>query len=103
MSIATYNFPTHVKGDTFLGVNFTLSNLSGPINITNSVITLDASNNRSLSSALNEIVITNGAAGEFSIPEQIIDWRAGTYRYKLYVVYASGRKRTYLQGTWIIQ
>ena len=34
----TYNFPDHISGDTFLGVEFTVSNASGAVDLTGAIM-----------------------------------------------------------------
>lgn len=98
-----YNFPTHINGDTFLGVNFTLTNktTSTPIDIAGTTIVFDFIS-KTLSIAGGEVEITDAAAGQFSVKEQIIDWAKGTYRYSLTITWPSGKVRTYLRGQWQI-
>ena len=38
----------------------------------------------------------------FMLPSQIITIPADTYGYDILIVFADGRRRTYIKGTWII-
>jgi hypothetical protein len=98
-----YNLPTHTSGDTFFGVRFVLSNQDGPINLTGAVITLITDKNKSLSSTNGKIVITDAAGGAFQIPEQIINWPRGYYRYNIRISFPTGRVRIYVRGRWMIR
>jgi hypothetical protein len=103
---ATYTIPAHKSGDTFLGVEFTMTDSGGSaINIGGAVIELITSSpfSETLTTiAGGGLTITNGAAGEFKIDEQRIDWASGNYEYEIIFTFASGRKRTYITGFWEI-
>lgn len=103
-----YNIPTHVAGDTWLGINsITISSSSNPINLQGaevffelksyynhaSPIVLELSNNDNTI----EIINTN----TIRIPPVIIDIPVGSYRYSLKVKTTSLSK-TYMQGKWDI-
>ena len=100
----TYNFPNHQSGDTFLGVNFALSNLENePISLAGAKIEFAFVKSRKLSTITGEVEITNAAGGLFRIKEQIINWQPRTYQYEMKITFASGRVRTYMSGSWLIQ
>lgn len=102
--MTTYNFANHVSGDTFLGINMELKDALGdPISLVGASVALSTVRDSNILSTDNgDIEITDEAGGIFQIKEQIISWPAGTYTYKIRVTFASGRKRTYVSGTWII-
>jgi hypothetical protein len=105
---ATYNIPTHKRGDTFLGVRFILTDGNGQaIDLEGASVELVTSSPfvQTLSTAGGELSITSdSSAGEgiLQIDEQIIDWVAGNYEYEIIFTFASGRKRTYIVGFWEI-
>ncbi len=97
----TYNFPTHVSGDTFLGVDFQLvingveKSLSGAKIIMRVGV-------KEFSSGRGEIAIINEAQGRFRFIEQVINLRPMTYRYKMVFIFPGGRRKSYLTGIWTI-
>jgi hypothetical protein len=107
---STYNFPNHKSGDTFLGVIFTLTDGNDdPIDLDGAVIEL-----KTLSPHIQELTTVGGGGisiidesssieGKFQIDEQVIDWCAGSYEYEIVFTLASGHKRTYIKGTWVIE
>lgn len=97
-----YSLPDHKTGDTFFGVSFALANQSGPIDLTGAAITLSTNRGRQMSSTTGEIVITNAAGGVFEIKEQVINWPANNYRYRVRIRFTTGRVRTYITGGWTI-
>ncbi len=102
---STYNFPDHKKGDTFLGTEFTLTDGNGAaISLVGATIELLTSSpvEQTLSTETGELTITDGAAGKFTVDEQVIDWKSGNYEYEIIFTFASGRKRTYIVGRWLI-
>jgi hypothetical protein len=101
--MTTYNFPDCVSGDTFLGVDFAISTKAGPVNLAGAVITIATNKNKTLSTTNGELIITDGPNGLFQVKEQNITWPSATYKYVLSVLFSTGRKRTYLQGTWKIE
>ena len=108
---STYNFPTHKQGDTFLGVEFHLTDGNDdPIDLEGTLIELITStpHEETLSSATGGITIldesedSSGERGLFMVDEQIIDWAPGNYSYELIFTFPSGKKRTYVVGKWVI-
>jgi len=100
----TYTFPTHKKDDTFLGIQFTMTDVNGnPIDISGCAIEMVTSSPKvkSLSTG-SGITLTDGPGGVFNIDEQLIDWVAGNYEYEIIFTFTSGRKRTYITGFWLI-
>jgi len=100
-----YTLAEHVSGDSFLGLNFDLSNELGQIDITDAVIELTTDRDNSankLSVAGGHIEITDGPGGLFGIKEQKIEWEPHQYTCLLRVQLVGGRKRTYAKITWPI-
>jgi hypothetical protein len=106
---ATYTIPTHKRGDTFLGVNFILKDGAGKaIDLEGATVELTTSSpfEQTLTTENNGgLTLTSdssGGEGILQIDEQIIDWVAGHYEYEIIFTFASGRKRTYIVGSWLI-
>lgn len=99
-----YNFPDHVSGDTFYGIEIALSNQNGAIDLTGASIILKMKDmvNSDISTANDKIIITNAAGGVFQIKEQVINWSPFNYTYSLIVIFPNGKTRTYLRGSWNI-
>jgi len=102
----TLNLEPVFRGDTYLGCEFTLMSDEDPdvpLKLNGASIVLITNNiNYSLSTANDTIRITDPENGKFIIPEQIINWSAAIYNYKIKVTFSSGRIRTYVVGTWEI-
>jgi hypothetical protein len=106
-----YNLPTHIKGDTFDGVEFTLVLNSAPVDLTNAVIDMDVRKKvNPKSSSLLRISSTTGGieigtpatSGIFSIVPQIVDIAAGEYVYDIQIAFPDGEVKTYIAGDWTI-
>ena len=100
----TYNFPSHIKGDTFLEQPF-IYKLNGiAIDLTGGAFKMMLKRSPRYSVAaltLSDgagITITNAASGEWKIDEQIIDIKEGTYYYDVQFTYSDGQVSTYLKG-----
>lgn len=99
-----FTIAPHVSGNTFMGLNFIVSNELGVIDISDALIEFipnrDSSN--TLSTEDNAIIITDGPAGECSIVEQLISWEPATYEVRLTGTLPNGRKRTWGVANWTI-
>ena len=105
----TYNFKEHNKGDSFDGIIFTVSRNESPLNLTDVKIRmqfrLTPTNPNAIelsSEKEDEIEITNAAAGEFTVLEQIIDFPAGDYVYDIQFEFPDESIKTYISGKWKI-
>lgn len=96
-----YNFPEHKRGDTFGGVQFTLSVNGAAKNLSGAVINMKIGNNV-LSTTTGEFVITDAVNGGFQFKEQIITLSARNYYYEITFVFSTGVVKTYIKGTWNI-
>lgn len=98
-----YNFPPHISGNTFLGINFTVKDkdTGAVLDLTDTSIVFDFIS-KTLSTTGEEVEITDAAGGKFSVKEQIIDWPKGTYRYSVTITFPDGKIRTYFKGQWQI-
>jgi len=105
-----YNFPSHIKGDTFNGVLFTLELNGVPIDLTNCILTMDlrltkagVSVERFTSVADEHITISSPPTlGTFTFNNQIISVNAGDYFYDIQLVFPDGIIKTYISGRWKI-
>lgn len=107
--MTTYNFPSHIKGDTFDGAAFTLTLNGAAIDLTDSIITMDVrlvktgvSAKRFTSVANENITITVPLEGKFEINNQVVDINAGRYFYDIQIEFPDGTIKTYISGTWTI-
>lgn len=104
----TYNFPDHIKGDTFLAQAFTYKLNGTPIDLTGGTFRMMLKRSIKSTTAVltlstgSGITITNAAAGQWQIDSQVIDIKEGTYYYDVEFTYASGQVATYLSGRFKI-
>jgi hypothetical protein len=106
-----YNLPTHIKGDTFDGVEFTLILNGSPIDLTDTQIDMDIrKKTMPKGSRLLRISSLDGgmeilsppASGVFNIAPQIIDIPEGTYVYDIQFSFPNNEVKTYIAGEWTI-
>jgi hypothetical protein len=109
----TYDFPSHISGDTWLGINaISLNSFGTPVDLTDyNSIFLRVKPEHSIASPVfcelstntGDIVVINPPiSGIISIPPTIIDIPVGMYNYNLQVEFLNGTKKTYLVGKWEI-
>ena len=100
----TITIPTAERGDTFSGQSFTLTVNDSLVDLTGATITLTlAGGHGSLTTTdSGGITITDAAAGEFEIDEQVINFSARTHNVELKFILADGSIKTYGEGTWEI-
>lgn len=105
----TYNFPDHIKGNTFKGIVFTIkvngvvSDLTGceiKMHIKTSI--RDVSPVAEYSTTNLKIELTDPTNGKFAFKEQIIDVAAALYVYDIEITYPDDTVFTYIRGTWKI-
>lgn len=97
---------THIKGDTFDEVVFSLKKNGTVVNLTGAVIKMqlrkkycDVSPALSLTSAGSAgITITDATGGIFKINKQIIDIEVYNYVYDIQITFSGGDVKTYIQG-----
>lgn len=108
--MATYNFPSQYRGDTFQGMTFTITEADVPVNLTGASIAIQWRLRSATGTLAKEVTIGDGitldnaAGGQFSIDPFDIDdvnWVAGTYLYDVQVTLGSVT-RTYFGGNFII-
>ncbi|PKN93026.1 MAG: hypothetical protein CVU44_11380 [Chloroflexi bacterium HGW-Chloroflexi-6] len=107
----TYNFPDHLRGDTFDAIIFEVLVNSVALNLTGATVRIDLRKNGELYYRLKNnpgtgegsITVTDAAAGKFRVDEQIIDIPGNVYSHDIEITLASGRKKTYAGGSWTIR
>ena len=104
-----YNFPDHIKGDTFNGVEFTLEVNSLPVDLTNASIKMYLKTQSKACDVVakfttdnGKLTITDAVNGVFQFDNQIININAGTYDYDIEITLNNGTIKTYIKGTWKI-
>lgn len=107
MKRQNYRIPDHVKGDTFNGVQFTVTiNDAVPTSPLVSVrmkLRVTPNSDAALTLASGEgITITDATNWIFSIDSQVIDVVAQTYQYDIETTDAGGNVKSYIYGQWKI-
>jgi hypothetical protein len=106
-----YNFPKHISGDTWNGINsITILSEGSAVNLQNCDVNIQVRSMYNLASPVvyefstskNTILITSGIGGIINIPPQIINIPIGLYKYDLKIFFNTGVKKTYLTGEWEI-
>lgn len=107
--MGNYDFPDHIKGDSFSGQRFTILVNGVPLNLTNATIKMDLRGQANLATyALrfmtsdNTIQIVDAANGVFEVRPRIIDIAPKTYFYDIEITLQDGTVKTYISGTWNI-
>jgi hypothetical protein len=107
----TYDFPAHISGDTWSGINsITIASNGIPVNLENSEVIIQVRSSKNPSSPLvyefstltSTILIVSESYGIINIPQQIIDIPVGMYQYDLKIISQNGTIKTYLKGEWEI-
>jgi hypothetical protein len=101
---------THIKGDTFDEVAFSIKINNVDLDLTGATIKMQLKRPADLtvtilsltSVASAGITITNPSGGLFKINEQIIDIEVFNYAYDIQLTLASGVVKTYVSGTFNI-
>lgn len=100
---------SHIKGDTFDEVAFSIKINNIALDLTGATIKMqlkkssDSPASLSLTSVSSAgITITSPSAGLFKINEQIIDIEVFNYAYDIQLTLASGVVKTYVSGTFNI-
>jgi len=99
MTPATYNYPTHVRGDTIRQRTFTVSLNGSPATISSARMNIRQSNGklvRSVSLGIASNVVTQQEITDTS------DFPVGTLYHDIEITLGSGIIRTYIQGTLVI-
>jgi len=109
-NIKEYDFPTHIKGDTYDGTSFTITVNGSPLDLTGASIKISLKLGKDLiNSALdlstenNRIQIWNPPTdGKFQVVPQIISVPPGNYFYDIQITLADLTVKTYIEGRWRI-
>lgn len=103
MKIETYNFPDHVKGNTFSGAEFTINVDGTPLDLTSAAVemVLKVWDNEGDNAVLSlNTSITDASNGVFEIDSQTIDIPAHCYVYDIKITLQSGSVKTYIRGSF---
>jgi len=101
-----YNFPDHVSGDTFNGIEFQVNVNGEPKDLTGFTIKMEVKKSQVSGAALTlsteeDINVTDGPAGRFNIIPQVITLKPGTYFYDIEFS-KDGYVKTWISGQWSI-
>lgn len=105
MAAQVYNFPDHIKGDTFGGMKFTVTVNSILLPIESVKMELKIAENAPAVLTLasgDGITISTASDGVFEVDKQIIDITSMEYLYDIEITTKSGEIHTYINGTWNI-
>jgi len=110
MTPGTYNIPTQVNGDTFDGVQFTLTStvdsVTTPIDLTDCLLFCQFKDSKGIvvrdMSIGNGITVTDAVDGIFRIDSFLLTIGVGTFVYDIQLIYNSGVVKTYVKGQIII-
>jgi hypothetical protein len=103
-----YNFPDHINGDTFKGVQFEVLINSVPLNLTGAIIKMQLRlspsgiNFYEFSTVNSKIEIFDAAAGKFRLKKQLIEVEAKKYVYDIEITLPTNEVYTYISGSWTI-
>lgn len=103
----TYNYPDTLFGDTFEGVQFTVTVNASPLDLTGATIKTEF---RDLfSGALVKtleigtgITVTDAVNGVFQVDAFIVDIPVGNHKHDVQITLADSRVKTYITGSWEI-
>jgi hypothetical protein len=102
----TYDFPKHVKGDTWSVRTFTVEVNDLAKDLTGASIAMkvrDCKGNVLLSLSVGSgLTITVPTAGKFQIDAQVLDIIAGVHSYDIEITDAAGVIKTWIAGNLII-
>lgn len=109
MAAQTYNIPDAISGDTFAGVQFTLTVNSSPLDLTGAVVIMTVRQRTIKNTVYYEftngsgITLTTPASGIFTLDEQVINIPEGNYKYDITIhLPNAGTVKTYIKGEWTI-
>lgn len=105
----TKNLATVRVGDTWDGLTATVNINGSPANLVGSQIHAwfrrgSSLGNPNLKLSIGSGITLTGVPGQFTLDEiQQVNLEPGTYYYDVQIVFASGRRKTYMKGTWVIE
>ena len=102
-----YKMEDHLKGDTFDGVTFNLTNKTNgvPIDLTGCVIRAQFRKGVNKGALIKDVTTSEGvtimdaANGVFSIDSFLLNWDAAIYNYDVQFTFSNGVVKTYIKGT----
>jgi hypothetical protein len=102
--MTTYNFPTHVKGDTFKARQITLG-----FDITGAEIKMQFKLSGSIqpsfewSTVDNSFTVSNASTGVIVMTKKILDFNPASYVYDLQIEDSNGDVATHFKGSLTIE
>ena len=101
-----YDFPKHIKGDTWPVRTFTIEVNDLAKDLTGAAIAMKVRNcNNTVLLSLTDgagLTITVPTSGKFQIDEQVLDIAAGVHTYDIEITDAAGVIKTWVKGNLII-
>jgi hypothetical protein len=102
----TYDFPKHIKGDTWMPRTFTIQVNGTAKNLTGASIAMKVRNcNNTVLLSLTDgsgLTITDATDGKFKIDSQILDIESGTHNYDIEITDSAGIVKTWIAGKLIV-
>ena len=96
-----YNLKPVNSGNTYKGAKFTLPS-EQTYSLTGATILMQVRDEFD-TPVVATFTLTKLSEYQFSIPPQVINIKAGTYNYDILIIFADGRKKTYIGGEWTIE
>ena len=108
--MAIYNFPTQLSGDSFDGVNWTLTDANGdPMPITDATVKIQFRARTKTGAIALELSEADGIAlggvdsNEITVNAiNAVNLTPGIYYYDVEITFSDGSVKTYIEGTWTI-
>jgi hypothetical protein len=101
---------SHIKGDTFDEVEFSIQKNSVALDLTGAIIRMQLKKECGgipilsfTSVAAAGITITNAVGGLFKINKQIININSFNYVYDIEITFADGTVKTWIEGNFLIK
>jgi hypothetical protein len=110
-----YNFPDHIKGDTFEGVKFVMTDVQiagAGIDLSGASVTMelrqllkDGTLSKTFTSDSGGGLSITSSSSEQSITfdQQVVDVTALLHHYSIKITFSGGDIKTYIGGTWNIK
>lgn len=101
----TYDFPNHIKGDTFESIQFTVTINLSPLNLIDATIRMDLRNGKELIQRFDldgGLTIKDAENGVFAFDKQVIDVEIGDHSYDIEFTLSDESVKTYIKGNWKI-
>lgn len=95
--------PEAESGDTYEGVEFTLTVNGSAKNLTSAAIVMTINTQGTLTTEdSGGLTITDAGNGVFTVDQQVISYEAGNHNYKIVFTFSDGSVKNYIDGTWRI-